>query len=181
MSFFRHLNIFKPSIKSILLGLAKITDIKTLPQSEDIKPITIKLSENIDALCQDLSSNKNIREYSKIIKGLKDLNTLLDNISFEISFHKIQTDKILEILLIDLKKALTMLANCAASDKKHGTQIKLIVSKNIKEIRLAKLNIANENDNFMDNLKFSSIYGRVEFCFLAVDDIAGAMAAINFF
>ena len=81
MSFLRHLNIFKPSIKSILLGLAKITDIKTLTQSADIKPITIKLSKNIDALCQDLTSNKNIREYSEIIKGLKDLNTLLENIS----------------------------------------------------------------------------------------------------
>ncbi|MCK5582823.1 MAG: hypothetical protein KAI33_03490 [Elusimicrobiales bacterium] len=172
------LKLFKPTIKRILTDLAKITDIKTLPKTADIKQITLKLSENIDTLSNKLNSKKNTAEYLKIIKGLRDLNTLLDNISFEIFFHKIQANEILKILLPNLKESLTILANCAASNKKSDlTQIKQIVAENLKEIKLAKLAISNENGNFMDNLKFSSIYDRVEFCFLAADDIADALGS----
>ncbi len=175
----------KKTIKRFLLLLAKIT--KKIPENKnnEIKVLVLKINKNIDSFNQSLSSQKNAAHYIQMTKGLKDISALLENISFEITFHKIGATKQFKTLVIDLEKILILLSKLIVSNKETvkrsalNIEIKQFFAQALKETKLAKTDISNEKDNFIENLKFSSIYDRIESCFIAVDDINDGISSLS--
>ena len=175
----------KKNISQLLLFLAKIT--KKIPQNKtnEIKILVLKINKDIDFFNQKLSSMENSSSYLQITKGLKDISALMENISFELSFHKIELNRTLKTLLLDLERTLILLSKLIISNKQTSKnsalsiEIKQIFAQSVKEIKLAKTDISNDKDNFIENLKFSSIYNRMESCFIATDDISEAILALT--
>lgn len=175
----------KKNISQLLLFLAKIT--KKIPQNKtnEIKILVLKINKDIDFFNQKLSSMENSSSYLQITKGLKDISALMENISFELSFHKIELNRTLKTLLLDLERTLILLSKLIISNKQTSKnsalsiEIKQIFAQSVKEIKLAKTDISNDKDNFIENLKFSSIYNRMESCFIATDDISEAILSIQ--
>ncbi|MCG2725292.1 MAG: hypothetical protein L6420_03370 [Elusimicrobia bacterium] len=174
----------KRTIKRLLFLLAKMTKEILYGKDDAVKILALRLNKDIDVLNQKLSFKKYNAQYIQITKGLKDISDLLGSISFEMSFHKIHCNTILKTLVIDLEKTFIMLSNLTVSGKQTPTALtaktKQIIVKAIKEIRLAKIDASNETNNFIENLKCSSIYDKMEFCFLAADDINKAIFEINY-
>ena len=175
----------KKEISLLLLFLAKIT-IKILENKNDnIKTWVLKINKNIDSFDQNISSPENASPYIHIIKGIKEISELLENISFEMYFHKIPSNTVLKTLINNLEKTLILLSKLILSDKKTikksalNIEIKQISAQTFKEIKLAKTDISNEKDNFIENLKFSSIYDRIESCFVLTDDINEAIISLT--
>ncbi|MBU2530044.1 MAG: hypothetical protein KKD35_03295 [Elusimicrobia bacterium] len=175
----------KKNIKIFLLLLIKITEKIPENKTDEIKVLVLKINKNIDSFNQNLSSQKNAAHYIQITKGIKDISSLLENISFEISFHKMAYNKLLKTLVIDLERILILLSKLIVSNKatveKSGfnIEIKQFFAQALKETKLAKTYISNETDNFIENLKFSSIYDRMESCFIAADDINDGISSLS--
>jgi hypothetical protein len=175
----------RQKIKHLLILLSKITQRIPHQNATTIKAEILTLNKDITALNQKLSSENQTSDYLKITKGLSDISALLENLSFEISFHKIDLNMPIKTLLLNLEKVLILLSKLIAINKQpHKTsdlniEIKQIFSQAIKEIKLAKTGISNETDNFIENLKFSSIYNRMEPCFIATDDINEAILSLT--
>ena len=174
----------RQKLKHLLILLSKITQRIPRQNATTIKTEILILTKDIATLNQKLSSENHTSDYLKITKGLSDISALLENLSFEISFHKIELNMPIKTLLLNLEKVLILLSKLIAISKQpHKTsdlniEIKQIFSQAIKEIQLVKTRISNEPDNFIENLKFSSIYNRMEPCFMATDDINEAILSL---
>lgn len=173
-----HTYLFKLTNKPLYL-ISKLTIelAKTIDKPNEKRPLAFYRFETDCASAKVFfEKNNSVRlrrtEYLRFVLNLENLEGNLKEIFFAIKLHKIKPDSTIESAIVLLERVLIEIAQGLTGKQISGyaARGKKTITHARKMIHLAKIG-ASDKDNFIENLKFSNIYGNLDKCFQIIEDL----------